>query len=311
MSNSPAFTIGQVSLETGLSTHVIRAWERRYSAVTPMRSASGRRQYCQAEIDRLVLLKHLVAQGYRISHIAELDQKNLANLVRRTNTTRSISRSMLQAPFDIDKATPLPNIINACMQAVEALDGAALEQLLQQASLDFNRQTILTGIVAPLMNNVGREWSKGALRIVHGHLAANAIQGCLIGMLQRHAIHSDQRPTLIVATPAGQWCYLGALAVAVIAQDHGWEPIYLGCNLPGEELAAAQLKIKSQMMALSITCRSSDTFIHEELQRLSSLLDGNTTMVVGGRASSYYRSSIESAGATLCASTEDLIRVLN
>ena len=57
---SNGLSIGYVSLQTGLSTHVIRAWERRYQALSPRRSAGGRRLYTQADINRLRHLKRLV-----------------------------------------------------------------------------------------------------------------------------------------------------------------------------------------------------------------------------------------------------------
>ena len=40
------YTIGAVARMTGLSTQVIRAWERRYEAVVAARTDKGRRIYC-------------------------------------------------------------------------------------------------------------------------------------------------------------------------------------------------------------------------------------------------------------------------
>ena len=46
-----------VSRRTGLSTDVIRAWERRYKAVKPIRSSNGRRLYSDNDVKKLMLLQ--------------------------------------------------------------------------------------------------------------------------------------------------------------------------------------------------------------------------------------------------------------
>ena len=81
------FPIGFVSLHTGLSTHVIRAWERRYHAVSPQRSANGRRLFSQSDIDRLVLLRRSTQNGHSISHIAGLDRAQLVELAKTHRPT--------------------------------------------------------------------------------------------------------------------------------------------------------------------------------------------------------------------------------
>lgn len=67
------YEISAVSRLTGLSTHVLRVWERRYGVVEPVRTESGRRRYHRDDIRRLTLLKTLVDNGHTISSIADLD----------------------------------------------------------------------------------------------------------------------------------------------------------------------------------------------------------------------------------------------
>ena len=44
---------------TGLSTHTIRAWERRHDALQPQRSESGQRQYSTDDVEFLIRVKQL------------------------------------------------------------------------------------------------------------------------------------------------------------------------------------------------------------------------------------------------------------
>ncbi|MCG8434367.1 MAG: MerR family transcriptional regulator [Gammaproteobacteria bacterium] len=71
------FGIGAVSRLTGLSVHLLRIWERRYKVGASQRTASGRRMYSKADVERLNLLKTLVDRGDSIGSVAGLDVKEL------------------------------------------------------------------------------------------------------------------------------------------------------------------------------------------------------------------------------------------
>ena len=74
MSSKPddpsVYGIGAVARLTGLTDHTIRVWERRYAAVVTARAANGRRQYTEADVQKLSLLKLLTDHGIAISRVA-------------------------------------------------------------------------------------------------------------------------------------------------------------------------------------------------------------------------------------------------
>ena len=90
----PTFRIGAVCRLTGLSQHVLRVWERRYSAVEPIRSETDRRLYRQQDIDRLTLLKALVDRGQAIGSIAELDNEELQRRLQQSSDTIKRSKAI-------------------------------------------------------------------------------------------------------------------------------------------------------------------------------------------------------------------------
>ncbi|HKL63895.1 MAG TPA: MerR family transcriptional regulator, partial [Woeseiaceae bacterium] len=71
------YAIGAVSRLTGISTHTLRIWERRYGAVVAERTDSGRRIYSRRDVEKLGLLKILVDRGFSIGQIANLDLEEL------------------------------------------------------------------------------------------------------------------------------------------------------------------------------------------------------------------------------------------
>jgi hypothetical protein len=66
------YSISTVSTLTGIDANTIRAWERRYAAISPARTDSGRRRYDERAVDRLQLLKALVDCNEPIGSVANL-----------------------------------------------------------------------------------------------------------------------------------------------------------------------------------------------------------------------------------------------
>lgn len=77
---SETFAISTVARLTGLSVHTIRAWEKRYSVVDPLRTDTQRRVYTRDQVRKLSLLRAVVDNGEPISSVANL---NVAQLEQR------------------------------------------------------------------------------------------------------------------------------------------------------------------------------------------------------------------------------------
>jgi len=77
------YGIGAVARLTGLTDHTIRVWERRYAAVVTARAPNGRRQYTEADVHKLSLLKLLTEHGIAISRVAGVSIDDLRRQVER------------------------------------------------------------------------------------------------------------------------------------------------------------------------------------------------------------------------------------
>lgn len=63
------YTIGTVSKLTGVGAITLRAWERRYRLIEPVRKESGHRLYTRRHIDQINRITALTQQGMRISQV--------------------------------------------------------------------------------------------------------------------------------------------------------------------------------------------------------------------------------------------------
>lgn len=76
----PSFRSAAVARMAGMPVATLRIWEQRHRAVQPSTSASGHRQYTQADVARVRLLRALTAQGHAIGMLASMETAQLHEL---------------------------------------------------------------------------------------------------------------------------------------------------------------------------------------------------------------------------------------
>ncbi|MBK7092550.1 MAG: cobalamin-dependent protein [bacterium] len=126
---------------------------------------------------------------------------------------------------------------------------------------------------------------------------ATAIIRNHVGALLASMRYPINRPSIVVATPAGQLHELGALVVAVAAALEGWRPVFLGSNLPADEIAGAVQKSGARAIALSVVFPFDDSKLPAELSRLRRILPESVSIMIGGRTAEAYKDTIASIHA--------------
>jgi methanogenic corrinoid protein MtbC1 len=294
MKNSITYPIKAVSKITGLSLHLIRAWERRYGVVTPSRTDTNRRLYSTADIEKLALLKDASKRGYSIGNIADLSIEELKLIVGKTEGSvipMPDKAGLTREDYDSDYMTNL-------IEAVKNMDGKALEKELYKALVEMPQFRFIEEVISPLLERIGEMWKNGDIRIVNEHISTNYIRKFLTSLIDNNSI-PENAPSIIIATPKGQLHELGALIIAAIASSDGWDVTYMGPDLPGEEIAAAINRLKPRIIALSIVYPSDDYVLQKEIAKLKNLLDKDLTILAGGRSAGYYKSALDKMNAKI------------
>jgi methanogenic corrinoid protein MtbC1 len=253
--------------------------------------------YSDEEIHRLRLLRTATLAGHGIGRIAGLPDEDLERLVAEDQANAPappVRRTETAAPQSSQA------VLETCIEAVSALDSKRLEEILSRAMVHFSRPVVVEEIILPLMTHIGENWQQGSMKIVHEH-AASAVVRNVFGVLATSYGSGPSDPCVVVATPAGQIHEFGALAVAATANAMGWRSVYLGPNLPAEEIAAAAEACGAQAVALSIVHPGDDPRVVQEIERLRRLVGEGVTIVVGGRAAQNYMEAIAETGAVLIA----------
>ena len=292
-------SIRMVSKLTGLKPHVIRVWERRYGAVAPERTATNRRMYSPAEVARLTRLRRATELGHSIGDVATLPCLQL-NALLVAGACAGQSSSPMAAPPDADPA----KLVETAFGAVEAMDTELLERTLDQASVAYSPVRVLNEVVVPLVRRIGLAWEAGRLKVAHEHLASAVIRTFLGQAAKAMAPHAAA-PRILVTTPAGQLHELGAAMASVLASQSGWRVIFAGAAMPAPEIAAAALKNRVRVVALSVIYPADDPELGPELMRLRKLLPAEMCLIIGGRAIGRYRKQLRGVDARWVESLEE------
>ena len=267
-----------VAQRTGLSPHVLRAWERRYGAVTPSRSEGGRRLYSDADLERFSLIRRAMAAGHSISMVAGLDDEALRAMAHEVEEYAPPASSGGDTAIALE-----PNeVIERCWQHITDLDSTSLENRLRRAAVVFGTWELVTQVMIPLIHEVGERWHNGQISTAHEHLASGSITRVLSWVLQETATNGTS-PTMVVATPSGERHELGAMMAAATAAMEGWRVVYLGADLPVEDIATASKDVRASAVALSVVYP--ETSVSGAITDIRSLLPGGTALIIGGVAS--------------------------
>jgi len=304
--SSAHYPIKLVVRRTGLSGHLIRMWERRYDAVTPLRTDTNRRVYTDAEVRRLEILGKLTRSGHTISAVANLATDKLEKMLHFDRGTADGSkRKLVIAPGQIAPE----KLVSEAVKAVAALDAHGLKQIFLQAEASLGQSGMLRSVISPFLEEVGKRALSGKFKSVNENLATAISRGYVGGWRAPH-IPAESGPTIIAATLQGDWHEHGALSTASVAASNGWSAVYLGPSLTAEELSKAVHNHAPELVALSVSAAPRDNTIRMELEKLPQLLGKRIRVVVIGDGAKALSETIQQIDATRVDSISDLPKVL-
>jgi DNA-binding transcriptional MerR regulator/methylmalonyl-CoA mutase cobalamin-binding subunit len=294
--DQPRYRIGAVTRLTGLSADVVRVWERRYGAIRPARTEGGSRLYSDAEISRLRRLRQATEKGHSIGQVAQLSETELEQLIGGLRQTA-------------DAPDPYAALCERFLEAIARLDVVTADLELTRAATLFPARPLIKKVVAPILDEVGERWAHKEFGIAHEHVATGLLRNLLSALFRLYP-PKDFAETIVLATPAGERHEFGLLLAALLAATRDWRVVYLGSDLPAEEIARTMRLTNARYLGLSIVA-SENTETREELSELARLLPPETRVWVGGEDARRHRDLIEGADWILVPDLDDLDDRLN
>jgi DNA-binding transcriptional MerR regulator len=256
------WALGSVTRLTGLSPELLRAWERRHRAVQPHRTPGGARRYRASDLERLRLLKAAVEAGHRIGQLAGLSNAELEPLGR-----------------DAGDAPPR-NHLGEVLAALADFDAAEAQRLLALQLSALGAVRFAHEIASPLAREIGERWADGSMGVASEHLATALLRSLLGSALQPGA-SALRGARILFATLSDERHELGLLMAALVAMGAGANPLYLGPDLPHEELARVTAQSGAAALALGLV-NPPTAELTRSLAALREALPAHVALWIGG-----------------------------
>ena len=261
--NEETYAVGRVARLTGVSPDLLRAWERRYGAVQPVRTPGGTRRYRARDVDRLRLLRAAVDSGHRIGQVAKLSLEEL--------------EACVSEPVEMPSGP-----LEEAMDALAKLDGPRAEHVISGQLASLGPVRFAKEFALPLLSRIGEEWQEERLCIASEHMGSELLRSLLGSALRPTSAHRDG-PTVVFATLPGERHDIGLLIAALVAMGAGAQPVFLGSHLPVEEMVHAVNLTRAAALALS-AARVTGEELQEALAELRAQLPDRVEIWLGGGA---------------------------
>ena len=281
------FPIRTVSALTGVSTVTLRAWERRYGLLCPLRTPSGHRLYTHAHVEEVRRVLALVERGIPVSRV----------------------RQVLDAHATSDaEGGPWRNYRDRMASSVTAFDEQGLDDVYDEALSLHPIERVTRDVVLPLLEQLGERWEKLDGAIAEEHFFATYLRSKLGARLQ-HRMRYAPGPRIVAACAPGEQHEVGLLLFALEARGAGFRPVLLGADTPLVEIATAQRRSGSDAVVISSSVDLPADVLEHDLPHLVSSV--SVPVCVGGATSARQRLAITAAGAiALGSDLEDGVRLL-
>lgn len=267
------FPIRTVSSLTGVNSVTLRAWERRYGLLQPVRTAKGHRLYSQADIDRVNRVVELLDKGVGISQMK-------AHLESRQPPGAS--------------SGPWGDYQQRMLNAVVRFDDQGLEGAYNDALSLYPIEMVTRELILPLLRQLGERWATAEGSVAEEHFFGAYLRNKL-GARFHHEASRARGPKLVAACLPGEHHEVGLLLASLTVMAHGYRVVLLGGDTPLTELPVVAQRCDAAAVLLSAAIDPAPQVLEHDLPRLVQTL--TIPVFVGGPASLRHNDAIQRAGA--------------
>lgn len=155
-----AYSIKDLENLSGVKSHTLRIWEKRYGIITPERTKTNIRFYSENDLQKILNISLLNRHGVKISRLANLSNEELkaqvAELVQVGSAFEDQLDSLMLAMFDLEEA-------KFALILDHQIESKGFEQTIEK-------------IVYPLLDKLSMMWLAGSIKGVHENFVVNIIR---------------------------------------------------------------------------------------------------------------------------------------
>jgi DNA-binding transcriptional MerR regulator len=235
--------IGELARRSGVSTDLLRAWERRYGLLEPVRTESGYRLYSGADEQRVAAMRAHLAEGLSAAEAARL------------------ARDPGAGATATEPAAEL-------WSALDAFDDAGAQGAFDRLVAQLSFETITRVAIVPYLQALGERWRAGDASVAQEHFASALLRGRLLGLARGWGVGVG--PVALLACVPGEDHDLGLICFGLALRVRGWRIAYLGADTPPSTLTEAAAQLRPAIVVATIVAAPLSAAAGRELKTLAS-----------------------------------------
>jgi methanogenic corrinoid protein MtbC1 len=276
--------------KTGVPADTFRAWERRYGLPTPCRTPGNQRLYSERDIATIGWLRDQTMDGLTISQAVALfrSEECLVNasepepgspfltmfrsvgMLAKPTSFRNLADNQEETDFVGADGEPQPTkrrLYELVADALMSFDDAAAEQVIEEAIAILPVDQICSQVFEPALAEVGSRWQRQEIGVGVEHFASAFVLrkiGTLFNLSQPHI----GKGPVVAACVEGERHEIGLLLTALSLSKGGYRVVYLGPNLPVDDLCNAVASLNPPVVLLSASTEETALHLISSIQAL-------------------------------------------
>ena len=217
-----SFSIRDLENLSGIKAHTIRIWEKRYDLLSPERTSTNIRTYSLSSLQKLLNITMLYSNGYKISKIARIPEKDIPVLVREIVSKNSVE----------------DHALNAFKLSMINFDQSLFFNTYNGLLSEFSFRDIFKQVFIPLLNELGLLWQTDTISPAHEHFITSLIKQKIIINTEKLQILAPTKrdKTFVLFLPENEIHEIGLLFINYEIVLRGYKAIYLGQTVPIDSL---------------------------------------------------------------------------
>lgn len=270
--NTVKYSIKDLERLTGIKTHTIRMWEKRYGIIQPDRTETNIRFYKDADLQKLLNISILNKNGCKISHISAMTEEEIAMGV----SSLSVNHELVDAD------------INSMVMAALGLQEDQFEEVLNSCLIKLGFERTFCEVIFPLFDKLGIMWQIGRINACQERFITNLVrQKLLVAIDGIVGPGEDSKGTFLLFMPVGHDNDIGLLFANYLIRKNGYKVVYLGTSVPFEHLKKLDYPEKFSQLFISLSLAVSLPEISQYINQLREVFSKQAIHVTNTFGSDY------------------------
>jgi DNA-binding transcriptional MerR regulator len=226
------YSIADLEKLSGIKSHTIRIWEKRYNIVSPERSDTNIRAYNDDQLKKILNISFLINNGLKISKIASLSLDELSSKV--------ISLTSNSASFEAQ----INDFVICSLQFDEPLFNKTYNTLREDYSLSF----VYENVFIPTLRRIGALWSSGELFPAQEHFLSNLIKQKFYHAIEVAESSLRRNKKAYLFLPPWEDHDFALLYSNMILKQNGFDVVNVGKTMTFESILQCIEKVKPDIL---------------------------------------------------------------